>query len=289
MTISTQARTGLPNQERIILIKSYRWIGYPRAREILAKLDALHDHPEILRMPNLLIVADTNNGKTQIVSKFFKSHMRFMPPDDTLQVTVLMVDCPPVPDEKRLYSIILQRLNAPHNQKASAEALLMQIQRLFAGLGMRMLILDEIQHTIAGSSQKQRAFLNVIKSLGNRLKIPIVAAGTKTALNAISSDDQLSNRFEPIYIPLWREGEDFFRLVASFEKMLPLKEASNLSNPALARRILAMSEGTIGEISSVINKAAILAIETGEECITESTLQKISWTPPSERRRIRDA
>jgi hypothetical protein len=33
--------------------------------------------------------------------------------------------------------------------------------------------------------------------LGNELKLPIVAVGTQDAFNAISTDPQLANRFEP--------------------------------------------------------------------------------------------
>jgi superfamily II DNA or RNA helicase len=36
-----------------------------------------------------------------------------------------------------------------------------------------MLIVDEIHHLLAGSATRQRQFLNVLKYLGNELKIPI--------------------------------------------------------------------------------------------------------------------
>jgi hypothetical protein len=46
---------------------------------------------------------------------------------------------------------------------------------------------DEIQHVLAGPLLKQRQFLNVIKHLGNELRIPVVAAGTQDAANTDST------------------------------------------------------------------------------------------------------
>ncbi len=60
---STLKLLALSDAERIERIRSPRWIGYPRAKEILAKLEDLLIHPKSHRMPNLLIIGDTNNGK----------------------------------------------------------------------------------------------------------------------------------------------------------------------------------------------------------------------------------
>ena len=65
------------------------------------------------------------------------------------------------------------------------------------------------------SRVKQRHFLNVIKYLGNELQIPIVAVGTHDAFNAVQSDPQLSNRFEPALLRRWTLTDDYLRLLAS--------------------------------------------------------------------------
>ena len=49
-----------------------------------------------------------------------------------------------------------------------------------------MLIIDDVQHVLAGPTLKQRHFRNVIKYLGNELQIPIVGVGTRDAFNALS-------------------------------------------------------------------------------------------------------
>ena len=96
-----------------------------------------------------------------------------------------------------------------------------EVVQLLSTVGVKMLIVDEIQHVLAGPMLKQRHFLNVIKYLGNELQIPIVAAGTHDAFNAIQTDPQLSNRFEPALLRRWTLTDEYLRLLASFEVALP--------------------------------------------------------------------
>ena len=64
----------LPAAERILCIEKDNWIGYSRARQALNKLQNLYSHPQRQRMPNLLIIGPTNNGKSMIVEKFCRDY-----------------------------------------------------------------------------------------------------------------------------------------------------------------------------------------------------------------------
>jgi hypothetical protein len=75
----------------------------------------------------------------------------------------------------------------------------------------------------------------------------LVAAGTVEALRAIQSDDQLANRFSPFALPPWRIDEEYLRLLNTLEAPLPSREPSHLVEPALAKKILALGEGILGE------------------------------------------
>lgn len=59
----TLGLASLPAAERIQRIRADRWIGYPRAVEALNRLETLFAWPSKQRMPNLLLVGPTNNGK----------------------------------------------------------------------------------------------------------------------------------------------------------------------------------------------------------------------------------
>jgi hypothetical protein len=127
-------------------------------------------------------------------------------------------------------------------------------------------------------------FLNAIKYLSNELRIPIIAVGTKDALRAIQTDPQMANRFEPAPVPKWELDHEFRRLLASFETVLPLQQPSGLAMGNLPLRLLAMCEGQPGELLAVLVRAAAMAIESGKEAITDSILEQLPWTHPSERR-----
>lgn len=273
-------------QERITYIRSPRWIGYPRAQEILAQLENLLTHPKAHRMPNLLIVGDTNNGKTMLVRRFCNQHK----PDDNpegeaAKVPVLFIQAPPVPDESRFYNAILELLFAPYKPGDRADRKQFQAIKLLRTVGLKMLVIDEIHHLLAGSMTKQKAFLNVIKYLGNELEVPIVGVGTRDAFRAIQTDLQLSNRFDQALLPRWANNEMFLRLLATFERSVPLRNPSNLTDGALADKIYSMSEGYLGEISRVLESAAVRAVETGLERIDKKLLDGIGWISPSDRRK----
>jgi type II secretory pathway predicted ATPase ExeA len=275
-----------PTPERIDYIRSPRWIGYPRAQETLDRLENLLAHPRSHRMPNLLIVGDTNNGKTMLVQRFCNRHKPEDNPDgEAAVVPVLYVQAPPIPDESRFYNAILELLFAPYKPGDRADRKQFQAIKLLRTVGLKMLVIDEIHHILAGTMSKQKAFLNVIKYLGNELEVPIVGVGTRDAFRAIQTDLQLSNRFDHALLPRWDNDDEYLRLLATFERAIPLRQPSNLIDGALADKIYSMSEGYIGEISRLLEVAAVDAVETGAERIDKKRLDCIGWVAPSERRK----
>jgi type II secretory pathway predicted ATPase ExeA len=279
----------LSNEERIHKIRSERWIGYPKAKQILSKLEDLLNYPRTHRMPNLLIVGDTNNGKTMLAQRFSSLHPADdNPSGDGVLAPVMLIQAPPVPDEGRFYNAILEMLFAPYRPSERVDKKQFQAIKLLRYVGLKVLIIDEIHHILAGNLNRQKAFLNVLKYLGNELQISIIGVGTKDAFRALQTDPQLSNRFEPVTLPRWEMNHDFQRLLASFERMLPLKQASDLSNQKMASKLFAMSEGYIGELSKILSEASALAIRSNSEIISSKELNAIDWTPPSRRKRQLD-
>jgi hypothetical protein len=284
---AVQARAMLGKEERIIEMRKPVWLPYPAAEKILEMLEDMLAWPHRSRMPNLLLVGPTNNGKTTILEEFVSRH----PPDpmaeaDASVVPVLMVKAPPTPDEKAFYVSILMHFATPITRTGSAHDKRLQACALMAQTKVKMVIIDEIQDILAGDMKRHRAMLNAIKSLGNALKIPIVAAGTEPALNAVNVDPQISNRFHPAYLLRWLPNESFFELLKNFEAVLPLREPSRLHECALARKIHEMSEGILGEVELILSRAAIHALKNGKERIDIRTLESIDWVRPSLRAKM---
>jgi ATP-dependent Clp protease ATP-binding subunit ClpA len=283
---TAKAALTLSNEQRIHWIRQSRWIPYTRAKQIIDKLEDLLTYPEHHRMPCLLIIGETNNGKSAIINRFQRSHKASDNPEgDSILLPVLTVQAPPVPEENRFYATILEALQAPYRPSDSAARRQTQVIRILRAAKLRMLIIDELHHIVAGHIGKQRVFLNVLKYLANELRIPLIGVGTVDAVRAVQSDPQLANRFEPVGLPAWELNREFQMLLASFERTFPLKKPSHLANEQLATMALALSEGTIGELGSLLTAAASCAIETGQERITEKLLRSLPWDPPSIRKR----
>ena len=94
----------LCNEERIRRIQLDRWISYPKAEVILARMSELLAYPPHDRMPALLIYGGTGMGKTKILRKFIRDYPAAF--DDSVGIThmrVIHMQMPPEPDEKSFY------------------------------------------------------------------------------------------------------------------------------------------------------------------------------------------
>ncbi|HEY5869695.1 MAG TPA: TniB family NTP-binding protein [Candidatus Tectomicrobia bacterium] len=285
LTATAQTAGVLPDAERIARIRAERWIGYSRAREALAKLEDLLTHPVRQRMPNLLLIGPTNNGKSMLMEKFRRAHrVESALHAETETIPVVTMQMPSDPSVSRFYALLLTTLGVPLHGRRKVVDLEGMALRVLRAVGMKVLVIDELHNMLAGNSSVRREFLNLLRFLGNELRVPIVGVGTREAYLAIRSDDQLENRFEPMTLPLWQDGPELMALLASYAASFPLRQRSTLDQPALASYILARTEGTIGEITMFLTRAAIAAIDSGEEALTRKTLMLAEYASPSERR-----
>lgn len=282
---SAQAISRLPAAERLRHVRAERWIGYSRATATLERLESLYSWPGRQRMPNLLLIGATNNGKSMIIEKFRRSHPAVSHPDRE-QIPVLAVQMPSDPTVSRFYVALQAALGAPLRPRQRLAELEQVTLTLLRTVGVRVLVIDELHNVLAGRADTRREFLNLLRFLGNELRIPLVGVGTREAYLAIRSDDQLENRFEPYTLPRWEPDEEACSLLASFAASFPLRRRSQIATPDMARYLLTRAEGTIGELTALLTDAAVAAIETGQEAINQRTLLLAPYLGPSERRRM---
>lgn len=283
--VSVRPVARLAAEERLRHVRADRWIGYSRATAALDRLETLYTWPVKQRMPNLLLIGPTNNGKSMIIEKFRRLH----PPTshcDREQLPVLAVQMPSEPSVVRFYVALLAAMGAPLRPRQRLAELEQAALTLLRAVGVRVLVIDELHNVLAGRGEVRREFLNLLRFLGNELRIPLVGVGTREAYLAIRSDDQLENRFEPFTLPRWEPDEEACTLLASFAAAFPLRRPSTIATEDMARYLLTRSEGTIGELTHLLTDAAVAAIESGEEAINQRTLLMASYVGPTERRRM---
>lgn len=278
-----------PADARVRRIRTDRWIAYARADAALAAIDDLLAFPKRMRMPNLLLVGPTNNGKTMIVEKFRRAHPPVAATDAAnglATIPVLRVQMPAGPDEVRFFGAILDAAGMPFGARDGIAARQAEAVRVMRMTGVQLLVIDELHNLLSGSTTQQRRLLNLLRWLGNERQIPLVGVGTAEALRAIRSDDQLVNRFQPFALPLWTADEEYRRLLTTLEAVLPLRRPSHLADPVLASRIFSAAEGVLGEIVALVVSAAVRAVNSGVEAISPDMLEEAGFIRPSERRRV---
>lgn len=277
------------NNDRIDQVLKNRWINYPKANQVFKSLEMLLRFPKSDRMQNLLIMAESNNGKTTLARRFVNAHQPYFEtiedeqtklPIEIVVRPVIMVQCPHIPHEKSLYYSVLDQLNLPYRKSTKSEYLKQTVINGMKDMKVKILVLDEIHHVLSGSAAKQREFLNLIKYISNEVQVSIVALGTNEASFALKAEKQLDTRFDKVIIPKWNYDDDFLRLLATIEKILPLEKESDLIDDGLSLKIYQMSHGILGEIVKILKLAAIDAIESEEERITKRTLEKLNYHSP---------
>lgn len=67
---------------------------------------------------------------------------------------------------------------------------------------------------------------------------------------------------------------------------MPLRRPSQLAKPALGEKILSLAEGVLGEIVSIVTRAAVRAVTSGTETITSKLIDELGFISPSQRRRV---
>lgn len=272
----------LPARDRIRFMGEPRWIGYKSAHHILDSLECLLDAPKRPRMPNLLIIGDSNNGKTTIVRHFEKAHGQGYVDDNSEPVRpIILAEAPPSADEKDLYIAILDQMWMPYRTTDSKATLRAQVTHALRELKVRMLIIDELHSMLTGSAMKQREVMNALKRLCNTLVIPIVGVGTSDAVQILHLDAQHASRFDVLKLDVWKLNADFQRLLKAFEAVLPLKRPSDLHKPELASLLHSISGGNTGDLHQLLIECAKEAINSGKECIDRPLIESKSWKRPT--------
>ena len=271
-----------PLRDRLAFMDHPRWIEYRTARIVIDTLKRLLEMPSQPRMRNLLIIGDSNNGKTTIATRF-RDHegTAYVDGDGQSVKPVIIAESPPSADEKALYISILEQFWAPYRATAPVVQLRYQTIHMLQTCRTQMLVIDEIHSLIIGTALKQREVMNALKMLCNELQIPIVGVGTKDAVQVLHTDDQHKSRFDVIVLPAWKQDKELQRLLAGFEQVLPLKHPSNLAQPDIAVPLQTISGGNIGNLHRLLVECARDAIMSGAERIDLPIVKKFEWMKPT--------
>ena len=261
------------DDERILYCKKDHWIGYGSAVKLIEILEDKFLDPPQMRHEGLLIYGDSNNGKTAILKRMYDLHktkLDYVTKDGEAiyEIPIIYFQAPTIPDESRLYSLILDELCVPQKRTDKVVIKANLAKHYLNKLGTKMILIDEIHSALRGNLNKQRTFIDDLKQLSNSLSLTIILAGTREAYSALSIGAETGSRFPALELPRWNNDRKFKSFVATYEGCLPLKEASNMAeNSELLNTLFYQSEGLIGKTVNLLKKAAIKAINSKREYI----------------------
>lgn len=285
--LSPAARTVIdaPAAERLAFMRKPKWFGYASADAMIEKLESLLVYPDTHRTPGAQILGDSNSGKSAVAQEFLLRHPLDPNLDgDSVVMPVVYIEMPAGPDIGLFYEEILLTLGQPFRAKDSVASKKHQVISTLTSIGCRMLMIDEFQHVLGPKNDRRRILLDSIKHLSNLLRIPIVLLGTTEAHSAVSKDEQLINRLPAMWMPTWKMDDEYRRLLATFEVMMPLRERTRLQNRETASLILDLSEGRIGEIRDLLCLGVEEALRQGKEHLDAAFIRSLVWVAPSKRR-----
>ncbi|MGQ1305353.1 TniB family NTP-binding protein [Acinetobacter baumannii] len=277
----------LSDSDRISTLFTDRWIGYKKAIKILDTLTDLLNRPRKLRPECLLIVGDSNMGKTTIIHEFTKQHYTKTEHGIDMEMIsvkkpVLSILAPAKANVKELYINILNHFFVPFRPTDPEAKLRNQAVHLMRKYETKMLIIDEIHNCLTGSTKLLPEVMNTLKNLSNELSLNIVGVGTREAALILNTDAQYASRFDLANLPKWELNEEFLRLLLSYVRLLPLKKHSNLASKELATLIFEISGGNFGDLNRLLVECAKEAILQGKEEITYEIVHKFKWLKPTE-------
>lgn len=290
LTPTAKELLGSSDDERISSLAREPFVSYGIAKRILTRMDALLNGPRSHRPASMLIAGATNNGKTMLVRRFTDANPPVHDDEaDAVRCPVIYIQMPPTPDARQFYLAILEKLNVPIQRTAVLSHVQAQTLKICRIVELKVLVVDELHNIHGGRIEQQRQFLNLIRYISNELQIHLIGCGLASALRALQSDEQLTNRFEHWPLPKWKSDNACKVLLNTIESTLPLRQPSNLSETDTMQRILGLSGGTIGEISRLIREAAETAIRSGTERIDSDLLDGLGWVAPEDRRKAAEA
>ncbi len=270
--------------ERMAYI-SEMYISYPRANAIAEKIRycfrARESSPEPLCV---LLTGPSGSGKTTILEKILAENQKFIE-DDTLKVPVVMATVDAKATIGSLASRLLDGFGDPLSESGVISKRIHRVEDFVECTNTKMILIDEIQHFIDQDNNKVIQIVSdTLKNLIKTKKLACVLCGMSgQAEKVVDSNPQLARLFpDPIVLEAFNWDErnpetiiEFRRILSEIDKIIPLREKSNLVNLETAWRIFYATDGLMGYLMKLIRISTTYALERGYEKLDNALFAEV--------------
>lgn len=245
-----------------------RWVPYPVGMQAIKDMAALMKRPHEGRPLNLALIGEPNDGKSHLLDYFIDCYPDVFD-EDIPRIQILSIEMPEKADGSKLLREMLRATGASFNSRNPSDVLMDKLCIRCDALRIHLYVIDEFHNASWGRQEASRSLLQTVRSLSNRMRRPIVIAGTTAVEDVLRNDPQLNERFRKVRLPRWTDIEELKNLLATFEPSLGLPESSNLGTTKIAESVLERVGPKMGRIAGLIRNAAKIAKEKGAVCIGE--------------------
>jgi hypothetical protein len=262
--------------KRAEFILADRMIRYPAMMAIQEQARWMMYEPSQTRASGRICCTPPGNGKTSLADSIAK---KYPPTEDGHDICAIKISMEGCRDARSAYGRIMDQLGSPARISHRLSDRELIANRLLCDVRCRLLILDETQDLLMGTTREQQRTLESIKYIMNRRKLSVMAFGTEEAALALTADKHLAARFTQCELPLWKDDHVLRSFLATYERFLPLRQPSDLAEKSKVDLLLKHSGGVLDLIVKRIQNAALLALLQGRERVDLQLLEQGSQRP----------
>lgn len=260
------------------------FIPHPKVSQaVKAMLDRIERTAVNGASSGIFIYGETGSGKTRLAEYLRDIVKEISEPctEHADHVPVVLVKCPEVSTRKQLALQILAAMGAATPRKHTYADLMHQIATLAGPVGLRVIIIDDLQDLLRGRTRKGVEDTAVaLRDLFDRLGVTLVLLGTPESLPVIHDNLQLRKRLPyrhalPYFdVTNTAESLQFKKLIHELERWLPLAESSDLTSSEMLVRLLKASNGIFQYLLDLLDQAVVEACKEGQESLTVKHLER---------------
>lgn len=264
-----------------------RLVAHPGYRKIKAQIDRMLNKSGKVKNPKgLLIYGDAGVGKSTIAEKITEEYPPYEQETDfeiRRKTPVLYVR---VPSPVTTKGVIVELFNALGQVAPDKTELKMtaDLAEAFIACGVKMLILDETQHFLdKAAAARLTSIRNWMKSLIDKIQIPIVFIGSTEAKGVITGCKQLDRRVKykkriaPFNMPRDEQASLHKVLTLLLDAMkdhCDIKLDTSIHSLELSQRFYLASGGNMDAIRGVLSESIEIALVEETKVLTLEHLSK---------------
>jgi len=258
-------------------------IQHDSFHQMLARMEALW-RDALARIPVVAVfTGETGTGKTTAIKEFARQHPARRSPDG-LVIPVLVIDTPSKPNPRNLGERILRALGDPRPTAGSAANKLDRIVTNLERSGVKIIILDDMQHFV--DKRQQIALFEAsdyLKELLVSYDVVLLCFGLPECELVIQSNEQLVTRSKAVF-ELRRfdwtnqaSQDQFVAVLKEFQSSIRGFDLPDMKSPELSIRMYLATGGLIRCVAAILSKAIRNAIDRG---VTKIRMQDLasSWS-----------